>query len=103
MKTIRLLLLAITGAFLTAPLSSAVADPWKDESGHSRYERRWDRHEERRWHERERRVERHWRHEERARRAEYERRRAYEQGRQDGYRDGVHRNPAEVLGQLFGR
>lgn len=35
MKTIRLLLLAITGAFLTAPLSSAVADPWKDESGHS--------------------------------------------------------------------
>ncbi|EHL95437.1 hypothetical protein HMPREF9946_05221 [Acetobacteraceae bacterium AT-5844] len=97
MKTTRLLLLAITGAFLSAPLASAMADPWRDESGHGRYERRWERHEDRRWRERERRAERHWRHEER------ERRRAYEQGRRDGYRQGAESNPLEILGQLFGR
>ncbi|MBO1077201.1 hypothetical protein [Roseomonas marmotae] len=51
-----MLLLALTGAFLTAPLSAALADPWKHER---RYERHWDQQEERRW--RERRAERAWR------------------------------------------
>ncbi|MBC9178657.1 hypothetical protein [Pseudoroseomonas ludipueritiae] len=101
MKAKKLLLLAVTGAFLVAPLTSAMADPWKDESGHGRYERRWERHEERRWRERERRAERHWRHEQRERRAEYERHRAYEQGRRDGYRDSANRNPLEAIGQLW--
>lgn len=94
MKATRLLLLALTGVFLTAPLSSAMADPWK-------HERRWERHEERRWREREHWAEREWRHEQRERRAAYERRRAYEQGRADGYQEGAQRNPAEVIGRLL--
>jgi hypothetical protein len=93
----------VTGAFLAAPLSSAMADPWRHGDGYGRYERRWDRHEDRRWYEHERRAERRWRHEERERRAEYHQRRAYEQGRADGYQEGARRNPVAVIGQLLGR
>jgi len=102
MSTTRLLLLAVTGAFLTAPLSSAMADPWRHGDGYGRYERRWERHEERRWRERERRAERAWRYEQRERRAAHERDRAYEQGRADGYREGAQQNPVAVIGRLLG-
>lgn len=96
MKATRLLLLALTGAFLTAPLSSALADPWK-------HERRWERSEERRRREHERRAERAWRYEQRERRAASERYRAYEQGRADGYREGAQQNPVAVIGRLLGQ
>ncbi|MBO1077144.1 hypothetical protein [Roseomonas marmotae] len=92
----RLLLLALTGAFLSAPLSAAMADPWK-------HERRWERQEERRWRERERRAERAWRQEQRERRAASERHRAYEQGRADGYREGAQQSPIEAIGWLLGQ
>ncbi len=96
MKATPLLLLALTGALLTPPLSSAKADPWK-------HERRWERQEERRWRAHERRAEREWRQEQRERRAAHERYRAYEQGRADGYREGAQQNPVAVIGRLLGQ
>lgn len=102
MRTTRLLLLAVTGAFLAAPLSSAMADPWRHGDGYGRYERRWERQEERRWREQERRAEREWRYEQRERRAASERHRAYEQGRADGYQQGAQQNPVAVIGRLLG-
>jgi flagellar biosynthesis/type III secretory pathway protein FliH len=103
MKATKLLLLALTGALLATPLSSALADPWRHGDGDGRYERRWERHEERRWRAHERRAERAWRQEQRERRAASERYRAYEQGRADGYQQGAQQNPVAVLGQLLGR
>ena len=96
MKVTRLLLLTLTGGFLAAPLSSAVADPWK-------HERRWERYEERRWREHERRAEGAWRDERRERRAAHDRYRAYEQGRADGYREGAQQNPVAIIGRLLGQ
>lgn len=103
MKPKNLLLLALAGAFLAAPVSFAMADPWKVESGHGRRGRDWDRRDERRWSERERRDERRWRHEQRERRAYHEQRRAYEAGRADSYREAAPRNPVEALGLFLRR
>lgn len=112
MTTRKLLLLTGLAAILVAPAASVRADPWKDESGHSRgwerHERGHDREHDRDWSDRrrwehDRHAERDW---DRDRRAEYDRRRAYEQGREDAYWPGPRgplAGPAEILGQVLGR
>jgi len=103
MKAIRTLLLASMAVIFAAPMTAALADPWKDESGHGRYEHRYERHEHRRDAERARWERERRRDYERERRAEFERRRAYEQGREDGYREAAPRNPVDLLGGILGR
>lgn len=96
MEKTSLIVLAMTGLILACPLSSALADPWKNESGHGR---RSEHHGDRRWSERG-----HGNHREQYReRAENDRRRVYEQGREDGSRDAARRNPLGAIGQILGR
>jgi len=104
----RVPLLGAVAAMLAGPVPSALADPWKNESGHGRRERQYDRRsdrdygrhrgEERRWAEQRRRED--------SRRWEYERRREHDRRGGDYSRDDRSRGglqvPAEILGQLLG-